>query len=283
MKPEVLSPMTILSETDQDVLLPLTNALGGFYGPLMLPVHPGRPHVIANLVTTLDGVVAFDVPGRAGGGDISGHNAHDRALMGLLRAIAGAVVVGAGTLRAEPRHIWTPEHIFPPFADEYQKLREALEIPESPLNVLVSARGDLDLSWPVFQSGKISVLIISTIEGVSTLRKHTIPAGVALATAGTSNTIRPRAILDAVEAARPSEVILLEGGPRLLGDFMAAHLLDEQFLTLAPQIAGRDGKAARPGLTAGHLFAPKASIWSKLMSVRQAGDHLFLRYKLPHA
>jgi riboflavin biosynthesis pyrimidine reductase len=36
------------------------------------------------------------------------------------------------------------------------------------------------------------------------------------------------------------KLILVEGGSRLLGDFYAEGILDEQFLTLAPQIAGRN-------------------------------------------
>jgi riboflavin biosynthesis pyrimidine reductase len=46
-------------------------------------------------------------------------------------------------------------------------------------------------------------------------------------------------------------MILVEGGPLLMGDFFAERLLDELFLTLAPQIAGRDGSVERPGFVAG--------------------------------
>jgi len=37
-------------------------------------------------------------------GDISGFNQHDHLVMGLLRAIADAVIVGAGTLRLSLTH-----------------------------------------------------------------------------------------------------------------------------------------------------------------------------------
>ena len=57
-----------------------------------MPRHAARPHVIGNFVTSLDGVVSLGIPGKAGGGEISGFNPHDRMVMGLLRAAADAVV-----------------------------------------------------------------------------------------------------------------------------------------------------------------------------------------------
>lgn len=271
-------PMDTLYGVERGERLPLSPALTALYGRLGFAPHPGRPYVVANFVTTLDGVVAFDIPGRPGGGDISGHNPHDRAVMGLLRAVADAIVVGAGTLRAEPRHIWTAEHIFPALAVEYAALRSALGKAEPPLNVLVTARGDLDLDLPIFQSGAVPVLLITTAEGERQLRARAVPATVRIAAVRERGSIGARAILEAVRAVRPSDVILVEGGPHLLGDFLAARQLDEQFLTLAPQIAGRDAANERPGLVMGTRFAPDTPLWGTLISVKRAGSHLFLRY-----
>ena len=65
------------------------------YGRLQFPPHPHRPYIIGNFVTTLDGVVSLSIPGHEGGGDISGFNQHDHLVMGLLRAIADAVIEGS--------------------------------------------------------------------------------------------------------------------------------------------------------------------------------------------
>jgi riboflavin biosynthesis pyrimidine reductase len=76
-------------------------------------------------------------------------------------------------------------------------------------------------------------------------------------------------------------MILVEGGPHLMGDFFAERRLDELFLTLAPQVAGRaqtQGAAERPGLVAGKLFAPDSPVWGTLITVHQSESHLFLRY-----
>jgi hypothetical protein len=63
-----------------------------------------------------------------------------------------------------------------------------------------------------------------------------------------------------------------------LVSFLGEGLLDEQFLTLAPQIAGRDGLAGRKGLVEGRVFAPDQPVWGKLVSAKRAQSHLFLRY-----
>jgi riboflavin biosynthesis pyrimidine reductase len=88
----------------------------------------------------------------------------------------------------------------------------------------------------------------------------------------------PQAILRAVAQVRPATTILVEGGPRLIGDFFAAQCLDVLFLTLAPQLAGRDRATERPGLVAGQTFAPDHPVWSTLAGVKRAESHLFLRY-----
>ena len=63
-----------------------------------------------------------------------------------------------------------------------------------------------------------------------------------------------------------------------MGDFFAEQCLDELFLTLAPQIAGRDVHSERPGLVMGKRFAPEHPLWGTLMSVKRGASHLFLRY-----
>src|SRR6266487_4477323 len=95
-----LAPLETLFEVEhRSDLLPLPPELEVLFGRFKLPLHSRRPYVIGNFVTTIDGVVSLNVPGHLSGGDISGFDAHDRVLMGLLRAIADAVIVGAGTLR----------------------------------------------------------------------------------------------------------------------------------------------------------------------------------------
>src|SRR5215208_3029053 len=150
------APLETLFDVTRGTDLSLPGELAAVYGDLRFPAHPGRPHVFGNFVATLDGVVSLGVPGKAGGGEISGFNPHDRMVMGLLRAVADAVVIGAGTFRASsPDHLWTADYIYPPLADAYRELRAALGKSEPPLNVIVSGSGDVDLDRYHFRSDAV--------------------------------------------------------------------------------------------------------------------------------
>jgi riboflavin biosynthesis pyrimidine reductase len=275
---EPLAPLAMLYDSASGDVIPLPPPLAPLYGAFRLPTHANRPHVVGNFVTTLDGVVTLNSPGYEGGGPISGFNPHDRLVMGLLRAVADAVVMGAGTLRSVPDHRWTADDIYPALAETFQTLRTGLGKPQPPLNVIVTARGVLDLRLPVFQSGDVPVLIVTTTEGLGRIPTRALPAWVRAVEAGDGREVSTLAVLAAVRQAQPCTTILVEGGPRLMGNFFAERVLDELFLTLAPQVAGRDGRNERPGLVAGQRFAPEHSIWGTLVDVRQAASHLFLRY-----
>ena len=268
-----------LLEAKRGTLLPLPRKLTRLYGHLRMPLSGSQSYVFSNFVTTLDGVVSFNVKGHASGGDISGFSAQDRMVMGLLRAVADAVVIGSGTLGADPRHVWTADGIFPELATEYARLRAALGKREAPLNVIVSGSGKIDLRLPVFSSRKVLPMVITTPAGAKRLRKRSARQSVDVRViAGKARAIRPGAILDQVSQAISGKLVLVEGGPRLLGDFYAARLIDEQFLTLAPQIAGRNVGDERLSLIMGKAFSPWNSPWGTLIDVRRGSSHLFLRY-----
>src|SRR5579885_3162985 len=193
-----LAPLEALYELDRGVELPLPPALAALYGPLRFPPQRRQPYVFGNFVATLDGVVSLGVPGHAGGGEISGFNQHDRFVMGLLRAVADAVIVGAGTLRAVPEHRWTAAYIAPAYAEAYQELRAHLGKPEPPLNVIVTARGSVSLDLPVFQSGEVPVLIVTTRQGEERIRTQRVPPPVQIAAVQHAGILPAQAIVQAV-------------------------------------------------------------------------------------
>lgn len=273
-----LAPLESLYDAERGDELPLPAELATLYGRLSFPGHADRSYVIGNFVTTLDGVVSLSEPGHAGGGDISGFNQHDRMVMGLLRATADAVIVGAGTLRVDPRHRWTAEYIFPRLATAYQLLRDKLGKSEPPLNVIVTTHGEVDLNQTLFQSGEVPVLIVTTEHGLQQLEARGIPKAVQVATMRGDGALSAREVLEAAGEIRQSDLILVEGGPQLMGNFFAERCLDELFLTLAPQVAGRDDASGRPGLVAGKHFAPEHPRWGTLIGVKRGESHLFLRY-----
>src|SRR5512143_2015618 len=115
-----LAPLATLYDIASGDEVPLPIELAALYGSLRFPTRGARPYVIGNFVTTLDGVVSLNAPGQAGGGEISGFSHHDQIVMGLLRAVADAVIVGAGTLRASPQHLWIADTTYRPLAEIYQ-------------------------------------------------------------------------------------------------------------------------------------------------------------------
>ena len=276
----MIAGLEILYDSERSSGLNLPTELARFYGVLSFPSHAGRPYVISNFVSTVDGVVSLSAPGKAIGDVISGANEQDSIVMGLLRAAVDVVTIGAGTLRASPQHIWTPSHIYPPYADLYKELRDRIGKQKSPLIVIITARGNIDLSLPLFQSGETSVWILTTAEGERRLREMNVPTTVLIDGGSDAHSLTARGIIETIVRINPScETILIEGGPHLMGDFFAERCLNELFLTLSPQLAGRQNSVERLGIVAEKIFAPDHPLWGKLISVKRGGSHLFLRYE----
>lgn len=286
----VVGSFQLLYERELAPAETLPPALAALYdGGFVVPEGTAeRPYVLANFVSTLDGVVSYNQPGESGGGPISGESDEDHIVMGLLRARADAVIFGAGSLHEDSGHVRTPAFIYPALASEYAEYRKRLGKTGLPLNVVVSGSGRLDLREPTFHTPGLRVLIATTAAGAKVLAGVALPPGVevrAIAHEMGSAEDGGGIALDALLAALGSDygvrVALTEGGPKLLASFLAAGALDELFLTLAPQLAGRSDTSPRLALVQGLAFAPATAPWSELVSVRRAGSHLLLRYRLP--
>jgi riboflavin biosynthesis pyrimidine reductase len=253
-------------------------------GDLRFPEAPeGRPYVIANFVSTIDGVVSFNIPGQSAGGQISGSNDGDRFIMALLRASADAVLVASGTVEAVGHeHVWTPQFVYPARRELYRYYRTALlKKTEYPLVVIVSGTGTLSLDRAIFHTAGVSVLIMTTDQGLKKLKSaglDELPSTEARVQPDANGHISPAAILQLLKEEFGVASVLNEGGPTLLGTFLACRLIDELFLTIAPQIAGRTREHFRPALVENTAFTPAAAPWLKLLSAKKAADHLYLRY-----
>ena len=223
-----------------------------YSGDLRFPADPDRTHVVGNFVSTLDGVVSYGIPGKSGGGEISGFNAADRFIMGLLRASADAIVVGAGTLRdTAAGHLWLAEHVYPEARELYARYRlRSLKKPQPPLNVIVAGSGAVDLERAVFRTPGLKTLIITSPNGRERLASNgleSLPSVEARELDGPGGKISPVSILQLLRDEFAVNHLLHEGGPTLFGDFVTHGCVDELFLTVAPQFAGRDLKRAAPG------------------------------------
>jgi riboflavin biosynthesis pyrimidine reductase len=224
-----------------------------------------RDLVYANFVTSVDGVVALPVAGESGA-LISGHSEPDRFVMGLLRALADAVLIGAGTFRAGAGDLWWPETVYPDGAEDFARLRGELGLRPHPLLVVVSASGNLDPAQPALRDA----LVLTTPAGERRLRDR-LPSGGHLAVTDTQGC---RSWFDLLRA-QGLRAILNEGGPTLFGQLLDADLVDELFLTTAPVLFGRRPSDGRKSLVADIDLRGRGL---DLLSVRRHGSHLFLRY-----
>jgi riboflavin biosynthesis pyrimidine reductase len=265
------APLTALYEQEGLPAWGLPPPLADIYGG---DLGFRQPCVYANFVASIDGVTALGPEYPSSGSAISGHAPADRFVMGLLRACADVVLIGAGTLRATPGHLWTPAHVCPAAAESFAAFRRGLGGDGDPLLAVVTARGDVPAGHPALRAG---TLVLTTAAGALRLRGR-LPPACTIVDLGDWPKLPPADVLAAARD-RGGNMVLTEGGPRLLGQLAAAGLLDELFLTISPVLAGR-GHTARPGLVAGLELLPGRAGPAELLTVRRHGSYLFLRYAM---
>lgn len=263
-----MEPLELLHERSAIAPYPLPEALARVY-----PGTLGFPEValFSNFVSSLDGIVSLD-GSRSVGRILSGDAAHDRLVMGLLRACADGVLIGAGTLRASPRSGWTPDAAFPALAPAFADLRRRLGRTEVPRLAVVTRSGRLDPDHPGLGDNP---LVLTTSEG-----RRQVPSSlaaraevVALGVGGVD-----------LERVGPSlqerglRVVLSEAGPGVTGQLLRAGLLGELFLTLSPLVAG-GSRQDRHGLAGPTELLPTMVRSGTLAGVRRWHSHLFLHYR----
>jgi riboflavin biosynthesis pyrimidine reductase len=190
------------------------------------------PWVRANMVTSLDGSAVKD--GRSGG--LGGPA--DKEVFDLLRSLCDAVVVGAGTARAEGYRA--------PRAKEAaaEGRRERRQRP-APALVLVTRTLGLDPGSDLFTGAERTVVVTSGSTDPAARDRLAMVADVVVAG---DDQVDIGAALDALHE-RGWPHLLCEGGPSLLAAIAAAGRLDELCLTISPQLVGGDGPRILNGST----------------------------------
>jgi riboflavin biosynthesis pyrimidine reductase len=246
---------------------------------LTIQLRPDRPTIVANFVSTIDGAVSLG-PSEpsAGGGEISGFSEADRFMMALLRGLADAVVVGAGTVRVGRKHVWTARFVEPELAGLFAVWRSEMRLAPQPTTIIVTASGDLDATHAGLNDPDVPVVVATTPAGAERLAKLPLARHVQVEVVGDDKRVAAGAVLDVIRGTG-ARLALCEGGPHLFGELLGARLIDELFLTVAPQVVGRDANAQRLALVEGTSFGDGGGRWASLAWARRAGDDLFLRYR----
>ncbi|MEV0094625.1 pyrimidine reductase family protein [Streptomyces sp. NPDC050738] len=219
----------------------------------------GAPWLRANMVSSLDGAAQHD--GRSQ--PIS--SATDMKIFGTLRALADTVVVGAETVRLEG---YRPARAREAFAAR----RAAAGQGPAPAIAVVSASLELDFDLPLFAAPLVPTLVLTGASAPEDRVRAAEKAGAEVVIAGDGAGVDPaRAVRELGE--RGHGRLLTEGGPRMLGQFVAAGVLDELCLTLSPTLTAGDAQriAGGPALAVPERFS--------LVSLLEEAGFLFSRYR----
>lgn len=218
----------------------------------------GRPWVLANMVSGLDGSTAID--GRVG----ALSSPTDRQLFVDLRSVADVVLVGAETVRRER---YGPVVLSP----ERRRQRADRGRPTLPRLAVVSRSLGFDLDAQLFRPGPDgSPPIVVTCEASSSDARARLSELAEVIVAG-ADRVEPLLALQALAEAG-HQVVLCEGGPSLLGELLAEGVVDELCLTLAPIVGGDPLPVA--------VMPPTASTADFCLGhVLEADGNLFLRYE----
>jgi len=184
---------------------------------------PDGRHLRVNFIASLDGAVA--VEGRSGGLGSPG----DRRVFNLLRALTDVVLVGHGTASGEGYG--------PVSADSaVGRLRTSLGRPAAVPIAVVSNRASLDPTSPLVTDAIAPTILVTCASSDGGRREALAAAGVVVLVCGDDEVDLPLA-LDRL-AALGHEQVLCEGGPTLFRDALAAGVVDELDLSIAPALVG---------------------------------------------
>jgi riboflavin biosynthesis pyrimidine reductase len=221
------------------------------------PWPSSGPWLRGMMVTTLDGA-GSGPDGRSG--SISGPL--DRLILAEVRRYSDAILIGAGTFRAER---YRPQRAGEPAAT----VRRALGLRPAPTLVLVSRSLDLPWDEDAFSHSADKVVVVTA--GSPVRRQRALAEQRARLVVLPGAEVEPADLLAALHREGLRRIVC-EGGPRLLATLAGAHLLDEMDLSLSPVMAGGGGLATRPAVT----LAP-----FQLAHVLTGEGFLFTRYVAP--
>ena len=227
---------------------------------------PGdKPYVAINMVSTLDGRVSVD-----GKASPIGSGA-DRLIMRNIRCAADAVLVGAGTVRAEEMNLGVPKAL--------SEKRRANGRGEQPLGVILAGSGGLPFSRKILRSAdqgqRIVVIAADSTPEATLLEASALDVGV-LRTED-PGLPQPASVLRLLNQRFDTRAVLLEGGPAVNASFLSSGAVEELFLTLSPKIFF---SATNPLTLASTAEQQPHSTYFDLVSV-YASSHegeLYLRY-----
>ena len=222
---------------------------------------PARPYTIVSCAVSVDGYLDDASPDRL---ILSGPEDLDE--VDELRARSDAILVGAGTIRADNPRLLIRD-------PARAAARAAAGKPPHPLRVTVTATGDLDQAARFF-TGPGTPLVYCASPAVPAAEK-TIKDKAVVIDAGPEPSLA--AVLQDLHHERSVLTLLIEGGARLLRDALAGNLADELRLAIAPFFVA-DPSAPRFALPAPYPHTSANPM--TLLSLRRVGEVAVHHYRL---
>lgn len=186
------------------------------------PTPGDRPWVLANFVAGLDGSVAVD--GRVG----PLTSPADQHVFHHLRGFADLVLVGAGTVRAEG---------YEPARSTARQRAARIARGQSPVPpiAVISASLRLDVGTRFFSAADARPMVICP-QAADPAARQRLSGHADILCVG-DRVVDLRLALRTLRS-RGMRTVLCEGGPAVIAELLAADLLDELCLTVAPLMGG---------------------------------------------
>ncbi|WP_043271945.1 dihydrofolate reductase family protein [Streptomyces sp. CT34] len=217
-----------------------------------------RPYVLLSVATSIDGHIDDTSPDR-----LLLSNSADFDRVDQVRAESDAILIGAGTMRADnPRLLVNSE--------ERRAARVAAGKPEYPLKATISASGDLDPELKFWHFGGEKVAY-TTDSGAEKLRDRLEGLADVVSLGETVNFGR---LLDDL-GGRGVKQLMVEGGGSIHTAFLSQGLADEIHMAIAPLVVGQ---ADAPSFLSPAIYPGGSTHRMKLAEARTIGDVVLLRY-----
>jgi 5-amino-6-(5-phosphoribosylamino)uracil reductase len=220
-----------------------------------------HPYVTLSSATSLDGYLDRADPPRL---NLSNDADFDR--VDEVRARNDAILVGARTIRRD-----NPRLLVRSLARQIQ--RETAGLTRSPWKVTVTASGDLDPNAAFFSTGDTTKLVYCPTTVAARIRRR---VGQDALVVGLGRGVTMTDLVGDL-ADRGIRELMVEGGGTIHTQFLAANLVDELHLAVAPFFVG-DQRA--PRFVGDAAFPWTSAQPASLAEVRQIGDMVLLRYAL---
>ena len=215
-----------------------------------------RPYVLLSVAVSLDGYIDDTTPER-----LLLSNAADFDRVDEVRAGVDAILIGAGTMRADnPRLLVNSE--------TRRADRVARGLPEYPLKVSITRSGNLSRELKFWHHGG-SKVAYTCDEGYDRLARE-LDGLADVVSLGASDVPVDRVLDDL--AGRGVRMLMVEGGSQIHTEFLTHDLADELHFALAPVLVGQP---SAPRFVNDGIFKPDRM---ELVDVRQVGDVALMRY-----